>query len=415
MCDTFVVRTGDAIWFAKNSDREPDEPQALTFHDRVVGDTNARQQCTYIDIPQVPVRHAVLLSRPVWLWGAEIGVNEHGVAIGNEAVFSKLAKGNTTALLGMDLLRLGLERGATAREALDVITSLLTAHGQGGAGGYRDKSFRYDNAFIIADAGEAWVLETAGRLWAAKRVERWAISNCYSLGHEFDLSSSNLPGAARKLGLWNGKGDFHVAKTFDTWLYPFVGGSHQRRAINQRGACAAPHTDWASLYAQLRSHGRHGDDFHAHDNRQVCLHAASFIRPSQTTASLIARLAPDNIEMAATGTSAPCLSLFQRLRFGDTNTAGLVGKAGMQVSASRWASFEPVHHRALLDPSFRAELHASRHVLEGRCAADEAARWHAQCRERALGTPTPWRGRYGRWWRIRAEREARDAALTYSA
>lgn len=415
MCDTLVVRSDGVTWFAKNSDREPDEPQALTFHDRVIGDTTHRQRCTYIDIPQVPVRHAVLLSRPVWLWGAEIGVNEHGVTIGNEAVFSKLAKGNSTALLGMDLLRLGLERSASAREALEVITTLLAAHGQGGAGGYRDKSFRYDNAFIIADAGEAWVLETAGKLWAAKRVERWAISNCYSLGHEFDLSSPDLPDAARKLGFWNGKGDFHVAKSFDTWLYPFVGGSHQRRALNMHGACAAPSADWSSIYAQLRSHGQHADDFHAHNNRQVCLHAASFIRPSQTTASLIARLAPDHMELAATGTSAPCLSLFQRLGFGDSDTAGLVHKPDTPVSATRWASFEPVHHRALLDPEFRTALHGSRNALEANCTSAQAAQWHAEWRERALSAPTPWHGRYGRWWRAHAQRELADGALWFGA
>ena len=33
------------------------------------------------------------------------------------------------------------------------------------------------------------VLETAGNLWAAKKVERWAISNALTLGHEFDLCS----------------------------------------------------------------------------------------------------------------------------------------------------------------------------------------------------------------------------------
>lgn len=49
--------------------------------------------------------HAVILSRPSWLWGAEMGANEHGVCIGNEAVWTKEPVGEGEALLGMDLLR----------------------------------------------------------------------------------------------------------------------------------------------------------------------------------------------------------------------------------------------------------------------------------------------------------------------
>lgn len=69
MCDTAVIRANGATWFIKNSDREPDEPQALVFRDRVSTCSAANLRTTYLDIPQSPTRHAVLLSEPVWLWG----------------------------------------------------------------------------------------------------------------------------------------------------------------------------------------------------------------------------------------------------------------------------------------------------------------------------------------------------------
>jgi len=58
-----------------------------------------------------------------------MGANEHDVVIGNEAVWTMEPLGRD-ALLGMDLVRLGLERGKTARDALDMIIGLID--GQGG-------------------------------------------------------------------------------------------------------------------------------------------------------------------------------------------------------------------------------------------------------------------------------------------
>jgi len=94
MCDTFGALaswtgTGVAI-FGKNSDREPDEAQLVEAHPRRICRAGDTLKCTYITIPQVRATHAVLLCRPFWIWGAEMGVNEHGVAIGTAAIFTRV-------------------------------------------------------------------------------------------------------------------------------------------------------------------------------------------------------------------------------------------------------------------------------------------------------------------------------------
>lgn len=67
--------------------------------------------------------------------------------------------------------RLGLERGTTAKEALDVIVALLEEHGQGG-NYFEDGSacHTFQSAFLIVDRNEAWILETSGKYWAAEKI-----------------------------------------------------------------------------------------------------------------------------------------------------------------------------------------------------------------------------------------------------
>ena len=117
-------------------------------------------------------------SRPAWAWGVEHGVNEAGVAVGNETIYTTLdPRGAPAGLIGIDLVRLALERSETAVEAVDVITRLLGRHGQGGSGhGEADRP--YWSSFLVADAATAFVVETSGIEWMVEPVERTrAISN----------------------------------------------------------------------------------------------------------------------------------------------------------------------------------------------------------------------------------------------
>ncbi len=127
MCDTVVATaeiTADGVTiFVKNSHREPNEAHCLVHIPATNHLPGSRVKCTYIDIPQVKHTYSVLLAKPFWIWGAEMGANEHKVVIGNEAVFTKALYDEEDALIGMDYLRLALERASTAREALITITS----------------------------------------------------------------------------------------------------------------------------------------------------------------------------------------------------------------------------------------------------------------------------------------------------
>src|SRR5512140_2672812 len=107
MCDTLVSLTDDGPLFAKNSDRDANEAQVLRWYAAADHPPGSTLGCTWTEIAQVAHTHAVLLSQPWWMWGAEMGANEHGVVIGNEAVFTRrTGDAGGGSLLGMDLLRL---------------------------------------------------------------------------------------------------------------------------------------------------------------------------------------------------------------------------------------------------------------------------------------------------------------------
>ncbi|ELT99347.1 hypothetical protein CAPTEDRAFT_181075 [Capitella teleta] len=246
-CDTFValppVTAKGKVIFGKNSDRPASEVQEVIF--QAAADHADGSTCSYLSIPQVPHTHAVILSKPAWMWGAEMGANEKGVAIGNEAVWTKVLDGDEKEerLTGMDLVRLGLERGSNAREALDAIASALSSHGQGGPC-FEDPERTgvvYHNSFIIADSSEAWVMETAGKHWAAEKVEAGVrnISNQLSIGTKIDAMSEGLKEFAEEKGWWKSvEGEFNFAEAFSA---PPQGSFDESESPSRRYSSGAEH------------------------------------------------------------------------------------------------------------------------------------------------------------------------------
>ncbi len=119
----FSIKSEKKAYFGKNSDRSPNERQVIEY----LPSKRHREKevkVTYLTIPEVEKTNALIISRPSWMWGCEMGVNEFGVCIGNEALFTE-GKYAKKGLTGIDLVRLGLERGKSALEALTIIISLL--------------------------------------------------------------------------------------------------------------------------------------------------------------------------------------------------------------------------------------------------------------------------------------------------
>uniref|UniRef100_A0A2I4AN05 Secernin-3 isoform X2 n=1 Tax=Austrofundulus limnaeus TaxID=52670 RepID=A0A2I4AN05_AUSLI len=219
-CDTFVAlppsTEGQHIIFGKNSDRPCDEVQEVVYFAARDHDPDEKLECTYIEIEQVAHTYAVVLSRPAWLWGAEMGANEHQVCIGNEAVWGRESADGEEALLGMDLVRLGLERADTAEKAVDVIADLLGRYGQGGSCMEDECGFTYHNSFLVSDRKEAWVLETSGKYWAAEKVEGGYrnISNQYGITTKIDKEHPEMRAYAQSKGWWDGKTEFNFAAVY---------------------------------------------------------------------------------------------------------------------------------------------------------------------------------------------------------
>ena len=310
MCDTLAYFSREEpgrSFFAKNSDRDPGEPQIIewagdavrNFHNGFLDEklkkyTEGPFRILQKVFPGFSHPYGALLSRPLWIWGAEMGLNEKGVAIGNEAVFShrKLQK---DGLLGMDILRLALHNAADAGAAAVLIIELLEKYGQGGNGSYSG-TLKYHNSFLIKDPQKILVLESAGKQWALKEVSGSAsVSNSYSRGTDYQKSPEGMTGKnlfakqERRLVTFFGHGRFRQKYT--------------SQAIENRDKSLL------QLFSLMRSH-INAKDRPAGGMKSICVHPGWLVK-SETTSSFVADFYNGARIVWHTSAPNPCVALYK--------------------------------------------------------------------------------------------------------
>ncbi|HMQ00390.1 MAG TPA: C69 family dipeptidase, partial [Cyclobacteriaceae bacterium] len=289
------------------------------------------------------------------------GANEHGVVIGNEAVFTKVKfEKHNNGLTGMDLLRLALERSKSAHEALHCITTLLEQYGQNACGGYKNKKFYYHNSFIIADYEAAWILETAGKVWAAKKVKDISsISNGLSITVDADVLSNNAQSFAQDKAWWKTGTTFNFQKAYSDWLYTKLGRASVRSACTVNLATTKRGTLTAFDCMQiLQTHNVEDPKFKPSraSTASICMHATGILNPSQTTGSMVAQIRRDKPHTIwLSGTSMPCLSLYLPFYFG-TDTLAKIKSPGAASDDSLWWQAEQLHRWICKDYQHRKSL-----------------------------------------------------------
>lgn len=149
-------------------------------------------------------------------------INEHQVAIAETTFGGRPELVDTTGVIDYgSLIYIALQRSKTAREAIDVMTSLVQEYGYYSSG----------ESFSIADPNEVWVLELIGKgnvekgaVWVAVRIPDDCISAHANQARirKFDMKdkdnvrySKDVVKFARKMGYYSGPdADFDFAAAY---------------------------------------------------------------------------------------------------------------------------------------------------------------------------------------------------------
>ncbi len=356
MCDSVVAlrnaTAGGSVLFGKSADCEVNEANAIVripAKKHVQGET---VRITHLVIPQAEQTHEIFLTKAFWTYGCEVGVNEFGLSMGEEAVYTTEMAEEKTGVIGPDLMRLALERAHDCREAIDLMIQLLEKYGQGGSAELKGNS-HFDSAYLMADPLEAYILETAGRKWAVKKIDDiGSISNRLSITTDWTRCSEEA-----------GKEKLDWANTYAIAAMPPALGSPERQAITYQ--CLAEAKGKISARTLFDIMRQHGEGYHpatAGAHRNICVHIGpQENRWWQADGAMITEAGPHGVLVWVTGTSGNCVSIFKPVFLGmDLPEIGPIPTEHFDPR-SLWWKHELLHRRAMADfdnlvPEIRADF-----------------------------------------------------------
>lgn len=174
---------------------------AGTMRKIIDGDTNHYHG----EIPEAPYTYAVMGY-----------INEHQVGITETTFGGRSELADTNGIIDyVSLMTIALQRSRTAREAIEVMTSLVQKYGYASEG----------ESFSIADPNEVWIMEMIGKgpqekgaVWVAVRIPDDCIA-CHanqSRIHQFNLHDKKTSSIPRTLSTLPENADILVERTLNS-------------------------------------------------------------------------------------------------------------------------------------------------------------------------------------------------------
>jgi len=216
---TTVLAAGNAtvdgsIIIAKNRDLSEYEVQWLYRAPSMHHAPGATVSLQYIEIPQAETTWGWVGSKSYdKKWGVGMGINEWGVVVADNDASTREPLMGESGLHDNDVCRLVLERSRTAYEGVQLVGSLIEEYGHSYVG----------EIYWVVDEEEAWIVECAGRHWAAVRVEDGVAvrANQFQITTSWDEGSDDLVEYAVDRGWCESATDFNFAECYSSRGYPY--------------------------------------------------------------------------------------------------------------------------------------------------------------------------------------------------